>query len=208
MLVGSTLSDRKTQQEDEIVLDLLDAVDGNAVVTQRHLAQELGIALGLANSYLKRCVRKGLLKVSKVPAKRYAYYITPKGFAEKSRLTGQYLASSFDFLRRARTELQDIFASGLKAGRRRFLLIGEGDLAEIAKLVAGNAGVEIVHVVGVRQGALDALPPATDFDIAVITATDAPGEAYRLAISSLGDKPIQAPKLLRIRPTTDAPEQP
>ena len=37
-----------------------------------------------------------------VPLNRYAYYLTPQGFAEKSRLTAEYLAASFDFFRRAR----------------------------------------------------------------------------------------------------------
>ena len=60
------------------------------------------IALGLANAYLRRCVRNGLVKMSQVPLNRYAYYLTPQGFAEKSRLTAEYLAVSFNFFRRAR----------------------------------------------------------------------------------------------------------
>ena len=89
-------------QDTEITLGVLDAVEQNATVTQRSVARELGIALGLANSYLRRCVRKGLIKVKQIPPNRYLYYLTPKGFAEKSRLTASYLAHSFSFFRRAR----------------------------------------------------------------------------------------------------------
>ena len=64
-----------------IVLSVLDVVERDPSVTQRSVARELGIALGLANAYLKRCVRKGLIKVSQVPRRRYAYYLTPQGFA-------------------------------------------------------------------------------------------------------------------------------
>ena len=71
----------------EIVLGLLTSIERDSAVTQRKLAGDLGIALGLANAYLRRCVRKGLVKVSQVPLNRYAYYLTPQGFAEKSRLT-------------------------------------------------------------------------------------------------------------------------
>ena len=46
----------------EITLGVLKAVEGNDSVTQRSLAKELGIALGLANAYLKRCAKKGLIK--------------------------------------------------------------------------------------------------------------------------------------------------
>ena len=75
--------------EAEITLGILNAVHQNERITQRSVAQELGIALGLANAYLKRCAKKGLIKVSQAPANRYAYYLTPQGFAEKSRLTAE-----------------------------------------------------------------------------------------------------------------------
>jgi len=86
--------DPESHAEAQITLGMLNAVEENSVLTQRSLARELGIALGLANAYLKRCVTKGYIKVTHVPAKRYAYYLTPKGFAEKSRLTARYLAIS------------------------------------------------------------------------------------------------------------------
>ena len=75
-----------------IILGMLSAVERDSNVTQRHLARELGIALGLANAYLKRCAKKGFIKIRQVPLNRYAYYLTPRGFAEKSRLTAEYLS--------------------------------------------------------------------------------------------------------------------
>src|SRR5215468_444390 len=99
--------DRVTASEsgddERIVLGLLNSVDDGAQ-SQRRIAEELGIALGLVNAYLKRCVKKGLVKVSEAPARRYAYYLTPKGFSEKSRLTVEYLSASFSFFRQARAE--------------------------------------------------------------------------------------------------------
>ena len=75
-----------------IVLGLLQSVERDGAQSQRKLASDLGIALGLVNAYLKRCVKKGLLKIGQAPARRYAYYLTPHGFAEKSRLTVEYLS--------------------------------------------------------------------------------------------------------------------
>ena len=68
-------------KEDALTLEILEVIENQSHVTQRHLADRLGVALGLANSYLKRCIRKGLIKVQQAPANRYLYYITPKGFA-------------------------------------------------------------------------------------------------------------------------------
>src|SRR5215468_12238177 len=87
-----------------VMLSLLESVERDGGQTQRRLASELGVALGLVNAYLKRCVKKGLLKVGEAPARRYAYYLTPHGFAEKSRLTVEYLSSSFSFFRQARED--------------------------------------------------------------------------------------------------------
>lgn len=131
----------------EIVLGLLTSIERDSSITQRRLASDLGIALGLANAYLRRCVRKGLVKMSQVPLNRYAYYLTPQGFAEKSRLTAEYLAYSFDFFRRARRDCAEALRRCAAQGRRRVVLYGVGELAEIVALSAGDSGVEIVCIV-------------------------------------------------------------
>jgi DNA-binding MarR family transcriptional regulator len=198
--VGPTAS-RREQAEDAIVLGLLDVVEGNSKVTQRHLAEELGIALGLANAYLRRCVRKGFLKVSEVPARRYVYYLTPQGFAEKSRLTAQYLSASFDFMRRARSELADLFAYGATHGRPRFLLVGQGDLADVATLVAASAHAEIVGTLPADRRADRLKEAALDhaFDLVMVTATEGPQEVFSAALEAFGSDRVCAPKLLRVR---------
>src|SRR5216117_514816 len=97
-------SERQGMHETRIMLDLLESVERDGGQSQRRLASELGIALGLVNAYLKRCVKKGLLKVNQAPARRYVYYLTPQGFAEKSRLTVEYLSYSFRFFRQAKAD--------------------------------------------------------------------------------------------------------
>jgi DNA-binding MarR family transcriptional regulator len=131
----------------DILLGLLTAVESDSQVTQRKLSTELGIALGLANLYLKRCVRKGWIKIGQVPMRRYAYYLTPKGFSEKARLTGEYLAWNLEFFRRARKQSAELFARARAQGFERFALIGAGELAEVAVLSAAEAEVEIVGVI-------------------------------------------------------------
>ena len=131
----------------EITLGVLKAVEGNDSVTQRSLAKELGIALGLANAYLKRCAKKGLIKITRAPANRYLYYLTPQGFGEKSRLTAQYLTTSFNFFRAARKQCEEIFETCSRRNWHSVVLYGKSDLAEIATLSAGETTVEIVGVI-------------------------------------------------------------
>ena len=158
------------EREDSLTLEILEAIEARSDVTQRHLARSTGIALGLANSYLKRCVRKGLVKIHQAPANRYLYYLTPRGFAEKSRLTARYLSVSFEFYRRAGDSCRAAFERCKKDGRKRIVLCGVSDFAEIASLRALEHDVEILGIydptrAGERilgwevKGSLDAFGP-------------------------------------------------
>ena len=126
------------------MLELLEAVGQKNDVSQRHLASHMGVALGLANSYLKRCIRKGLIKISEAPANRYLYYLTPTGFAEKSRITAKYLSSSFAFYRKAGESCVRVLETCERSNWRQVVLCGISDLAEIVALRALERGVEIV----------------------------------------------------------------
>jgi len=133
-------------EDERIVLNLLNSVDDGAQ-SQRRIAEELGIALGLVNLYLKRCIKKGLVKVGQAPARRYAYYLTPQGFAEKSRLTVEYLSSSFSFFRQAKADCTSVFQLAREQNFQNLVLYGRSDLAEIAILSAVDCGVSIVAIV-------------------------------------------------------------
>lgn len=134
-------------RESAIVLGMLQAIDARSDVTQRHLADQLGVALGLANSYLKRCVRKGLVKIHQAPANRYLYYLTPEGFVEKTRLTADYLRYSLDFYRRASESIGEAFATCESRNWARLGLYGCSELAEIAAIRASEHQSEILCVV-------------------------------------------------------------
>ena len=109
-MAGGTTKSTEAEKA-RIMLGLLGSVQRGDAHSQRRLASELGIALGLVNAYLKRCINKGLVKVSQAPAKRYAYYLTPGGFAEKSRLTVEYLSYSFSLFRQAKIDFITVFAA-------------------------------------------------------------------------------------------------
>jgi DNA-binding MarR family transcriptional regulator len=191
---------RREASDDAIMLELLDAVERDPAVTQRSVARELGIALGLANAYLKRCVRKGLIKVGTTPPRRYAYYLTPQGFAEKSRLTARYLANSFSFFRRARAQCTELFAAAAARGQKRLALIGDGDLAEIARLVAREHPVEIVGVVPLPadQARLGREAAKGGVDAVLITALSDSRAAYDAALAAFGAERVHVPALLRV----------
>ncbi len=200
---------RRETSEDDILLGLLDAVERDSTVTQRLVARDLGIALGLANAYLRRCVRKGLIKVSQAPARRYAYFLTPQGFAEKSRLTASYLSHSFSFLREARAQCAEVLRAAAEHSHRRVVLVGAGELAEITRLLAREHDIEIVGTVSTNGGCHDLaadLPLLGPIDAAIVTAIENPQEAFDATLRSLGPHRVYAPALLRIRPAAGPAE--
>jgi DNA-binding MarR family transcriptional regulator len=66
--------------------EILTAIGEGRPLTQRALSQRLGVALGLTNLYLKRVVRKGYVKISRVDRQRLGYLLTTRGLAELEAL--------------------------------------------------------------------------------------------------------------------------
>lgn len=201
------------RESPELLLGVLSAVERDSNVTQRSMSSQLGIALGLANAVLKRCVRKGLIKISTAPLNRYAYYLTPTGFSEKARLTAEYLRISFDLFRNARRQYNDIFTGFAARGLPRIVLVGASELAEAALLSARETPVEIVGLVDAARagdsylglpivGSLSAL--AGRFDAVAICDLRAPQAAYvatlaDVAALGLDTGRVVGPGVLRLR---------
>src|SRR4051812_19678206 len=202
-------------QEARIMLGLLESVERDGEQTQRHLASELGVALGLVNAYIKRCVKKGLLKAGEAPKRRYGYYLTPQGFAEKARLTVEYLAYSFSLFRRARLEYGEVIASAESRGFARIALAGVSDLAEIATICALETGAHVVAVVDALSdkpkfvgipvfASFDAV--GEPFDAVVVTALQDPGGAFEEACRRFGPERVFVPPLLGLSVRVLRPE--
>ena len=200
---------RESGEDNRLVLGVLNSVEDGAT-SQRRIASELGVALGLVNAYLKRCVKKGLVKVSEAPTRRYAYYLTPHGFAEKSRLTVEYLSSSFSFFRQAKAECVQVFAIAKARNFQNLVLCGRSDLAEVAILSAIESGVSILAVID-RDAApspfagKDVLPNyeslPVPFDAVIVTDVRNPRELFDEAVGLFGVNRVLAPRLLGLGPS-------
>ncbi|MEJ2177132.1 MAG: winged helix-turn-helix transcriptional regulator [Gammaproteobacteria bacterium] len=132
--------------EDEVTLELLNAIEKNGKASQRDLARHTGVALGLDNSYINRCGRKGWIKIIVAPANRCIYFVTPTGFSEKMRLTTRYISDSFSFYRRAAESCDQMLRNFSAEGIQHIMLVGISDLAEIVFLKSLENTVEICGV--------------------------------------------------------------
>ncbi|WP_085906773.1 winged helix-turn-helix transcriptional regulator [Kiloniella majae] len=131
----------------ETELGFLQAIEKGEVISQMSLAKRLRISVGLVNALVKRAAKKGYVKARSAPAKRYAYYLTTEGFTQKAKLVSEYIDTSLDFFRNARSQYLSIFTCEKENGLEYFVLYGSGELAEIALLAAFEAQVTIVAIV-------------------------------------------------------------
>jgi DNA-binding MarR family transcriptional regulator len=127
-------------------LKILEKVDNDIVPSQRDLARDLNISLGLVNSFIKRLVKKGYFKARHIPKNRMRYFLTPKGASEKTRLTYLYIQHSYTFYKDARQKLRALFTELERQGVSRIVFYGASDLAEIAYLSLQETNIQLVAV--------------------------------------------------------------
>jgi DNA-binding Lrp family transcriptional regulator len=170
-------------------LQLLEALEQEATITQRTLSSRLGIALGLTNLYLKRLIRKGYVKCVTVSPNRLVYALTPKGVARKGRLTYEFMKYSLDFYRDARQHLRRSLARAV-AQRQRVAIYGTGDAAELVYLLLRDMGLELVAVFSDE--------PAEHFlGVPVLPITDHGTVTYDVLVVAVLERPAGTAKLLR-----------
>jgi hypothetical protein len=186
----AAFQDTREQTEQKVMVHLLSEIERNPRITQRSLAGNLGIALGLMNQYLKRSINKGLIRASQVSPKRISYFLTPEGFKEKSVMVRDYLARSMSFFRDAKNECEVILTTLSTNKINNIALFGQGDLAEIALLVSRGYKFEI--------SVLTEIPKNDYFEAYIITDILDPQGSFDALSSVVAASKIITPVLLHI----------
>lgn len=128
-------------------LKLLEAIEADPGPSQRDLAQQLGVSLGLVNAFVRRLARKGYFKVTRVPKNRARYILTPRGALEKTHLTLEYIQFSLAFYHDARQKVRRVLAALARQGTRRIVFYGIGDVAEMAFICLQEGPIRLEAVV-------------------------------------------------------------
>ena len=206
--------DRNLSVHEQHELRVLELVEKRDKITQRGVATELEIAVGMANALIKRLVHKGYIKVKDAPSRRYGYYITPEGFMEKGRLVSKYIANSFKFFGEARRDF-DVIACQISADQvTGVCCVGTGEVREIAQMVFATHNIEVVCVLDVLahegrrhfQSYFD-IPKEMVSRIGhfVITETRRPHKVFEILASTDVDKEILAPAFMQISKSNSQP---
>ena len=105
---------------EERQLDTLRLLERNPEMTQRELADSLGVSLGATNYCLKALVEKGWIKLENFqnnPNKLgYLYLLTPKGIAAKTTLTARFLKRKLAEYEALKSEIEQLKSEASEAG--------------------------------------------------------------------------------------------
>jgi hypothetical protein len=115
--------------------------------SQRHLASELNVSLGLVNSFIKRLANKGYFKITNLKTNKVRYILTPVGIAEKTRLTYEFIKYSYQLYSGVRHRLQELFRELESNGCYRIVFYGADDFAEVAYISCDGTRIEMVALV-------------------------------------------------------------
>lgn len=124
-------------------LQILNHIEENPDTTQADIATQLGIAVGSVNWYIKRLVNKGYVKATQMQRRRLRYLLTPKGIAQKARLTKEFMQASLKWYRVTREASKKFLGEIRRAGYHTVCIEGDGDLAEIVYLSCLEAQVAV-----------------------------------------------------------------
>ncbi len=115
-------------------LRIIEEISRDKNLTQRKISRRLGLSLGITNLILKRLANKGYIKVKGLNRRKVQYIITPKGFSEKTKKSYRYFLKTIHSLQEMKKKIQHLISIECKKGETHFIILGEGELADIVEL--------------------------------------------------------------------------
>ena len=115
-------------------LRIIEEISQDKNLTQRKISHKLGLSLGMTNIILKRLASKGYIKVKGLNRRKVQYILTPKGFAEKTKKSYRYFLKTIHSLQEMKKKIQRLILMEYKKGKTHFVILGEGELADIVEL--------------------------------------------------------------------------
>ena len=122
-------------------LRLLEEVEVTPQTSQRHLATELGVALGVANLLIRNLAKKGYIRATRAGWKQWVYNLTPSGVGRKANLTMAYVDRVLGHYWRVREILRDDLEGMALVPESRMAIYGAGEMGELMYLVLRDMGV-------------------------------------------------------------------
>lgn len=128
-------------------LKIIEEISKESNLTQRNLSERTKLSLGAVNIILKRLAKRGLVKTRSLNPKKVEYLLTPKGFSEKAKKSYNYILKTVNLVKMVREEIAKIVLEEYNRGQKKFVVLGNDDLADIIELALKGFDYERVEEV-------------------------------------------------------------
>jgi EPS-associated MarR family transcriptional regulator len=128
----TAMTTQRDKLREDVKFRILRLLQENPEMSQRELAQAVGVSTGGIHYVLNALAEKGMLKLANFTAaedkRRYAYVVTPKGISAKANLARRFMIRKLAEYEELKAEIEEVRAD-----------LSEQDLAEVrAALEAGR----------------------------------------------------------------------
>ena len=128
-------------------LRFLEELEKNPVISQRELSHRFNIALGVTNACLKKMVQKGWIRIQGLNRRKIGYYLTPMGFAEKTKLTFHLISYTAQHYSELKKRIGQKFLEMEREGLERIVFYGVSDEMEVAYITLQGVDLKLVGIV-------------------------------------------------------------
>jgi EPS-associated MarR family transcriptional regulator len=106
------MTSKRTKLQEDTHFRVLRLLQENPEMSQRELAEAVGVSVGGIHYVLNALIDKGLVKLGNFTAaedkRRYAYILTPKGLAQKALITKRFLARKIEEYEALKSEIEEL----------------------------------------------------------------------------------------------------
>jgi len=128
-------------------LRLLEELERNPIISQRQLSHKFNIALGVTNACLRRMVRKGWIRIRGLSHRKIGYYLTPIGFAEKTKLSLHMISYTIQHYSELKKMISQRLLEMEREGFHRIVFYGISDEMEVAYITLQGVNLKLVGIV-------------------------------------------------------------
>jgi len=126
---------------------ILNALASNGRLSQRRLAELVGLSPSVVNEYLTRFLTQGLIEKEPLNARDFQYHLTAKGESHLSEMTVEYMREAFFLFSRGKEELaKHLVELQQRYGFRRVALYSAGEVTELVIHALSGLPIQLVAI--------------------------------------------------------------
>jgi DNA-binding MarR family transcriptional regulator len=115
--------------------ELINIIGADLGANQRDLSRRLNLSLGMTNMLIRRLISKGYIRIHQLNKRKVEYILTPQGFSEKMRKSVKYTLKTIRSISLIKERLREILAGLVAQGTRKFMVLGNSDLASLIDII-------------------------------------------------------------------------